>query len=187
MNKSMLRTLALVLILALSPLTVLAEPAAFEFPGGIAWAHTADEVEAVYGEACERSDYGDEFVSLTRLQVQGAEIFGHESTLAVFMFIDEAFYGIVCLYEEAAVPDVQALADGITELYGDPAEIVSSTHNIFVDVIGHEQLFTWNLGSETEISVMDAGEEAAARYAVAIINVPVNNDFLSRMQGNFGG
>ena len=184
----MKKLLCLILVLLLTASAALAETAPeFEFPGGIGWGHTAEEVEAVYGDACQRSDYGDEFVALTRIEVEGAEVFGHESALTVFMFIDDAFYGIVSLYTEEAVPDVQALADGITELYGDPAAVAGGTHNIFVDMIGHEQLFCWTLGAETEISVMDAGEEAAARYAVAIINVPVNNDFLSRMQGNFGG
>ena len=168
-------TLCLAMIFAFAFFGAMAEPAeVFEFPGGITWESTPDELEAILGEGCVREDHANEGLSMARIVLDDARYFGFDCGKAAFVYINDAFYAIACFYAEGEIGDMRQFADNLCALYGEAEELGEDRFSLegFISsqLNDGRELYRWQLADETRISVWDNGEDAPYRYMAAFTN-----------------
>ena len=156
-------------------------PETFEFPGGITWDSTPEEVEAILGEASERSvsDASDEsyIIVTTQLLYRDGEFFGFPVIGASFLFGERNYGGymqsILCQYDMEAVGDIGTLIDALTMLYGEPDSEEDQYELIRWNREGDSQevVHSWTLPDGSLIVLYDIVKDESHRCSVACTNL----------------
>ena len=154
------KLLCALLLLTLALPTALAE--GFVFDGAITW--TATPQDALdYLEGCEiyDEDMGDYGV-LTVVDRDGGKCLGFDCGRAAFMYYDGELFAIYAYFtEESLGGDMQALADRLSEDYGEPnpERAAMTLGDLLNGVSGNSRqtVLVWTPDENTTIELHDTG------------------------------
>lgn len=151
--------------------------------GALSWNMTIDEAMASLGETVQRIDDSDPAIgSATMLTVEGAFIFGAETVYTQLLFWNGEMMSISFYYNEAAVPNEDALIGAVSAVCG-PATVFDENTLAPADVFGDRKtLCHWNGIEGTAIALIRATD--AEKYIPYTLSF-TNNAIFEKMYASF--
>ena len=149
-------------------------PDGFLFEGGIHWNISADEAAAILGEGVQRSaEHDPEIGSIEGLWVYDAEVAGYPVIALQLVYFEDRLYSFECYFQQANVPDVQALADALSAFLGEAEVYGADAYSLADFISGHKTLYGWKKGEVTEATLTQMND--GAQYGLQILNSAVHS------------